>query len=184
MVSAPLHATCADCGHRRLDHLAAAACDAEPGCGCSKFNRGPDVVEGAPVNLPRSQILSETLRRVIHRGSDFSDAFFANLFERHPHLRQRFVRLDREGRQAQFWAVLTTIANAGIAPSDLVGHLGLSHAIGGVQPEDYEPFITVLLETLESFVGDDLTAAMISAWADVLSEVAEAMIVAAKRPQP
>ena len=166
MVSAPLHVTCVDCGHRRLDHLAAGACDAELDCGCPKFNRGADVIEGAPVQLERSQILSETLRRVIHRGSVFSEAFFATLFERHPHLRERFVRLDREGRQAKLWAALTTIANAGIAPSGLVGYLGHSHAIGGVLSEDFEPFTTVLLETLERFVGDDLTASSFSAKPD------------------
>lgn len=184
MVSAPLHVTCVDCGHRRLDHLAAGACDAEPDCGCPKFSRGDDVIEGAPVQLARSQILSETLRRVIHQGSVFSDAFFATLFERHPQLRERFVRLDQEGRQAKLWAALTTIANAGIAPSGLVGYLGHSHAIGGVLPEDFEPFTTVLLETLERFVGDDLTAAMVATWSDVLGEVAEAMIAAGAHPQP
>ncbi len=179
MVSAPLRSVCVDCGHRRLDHLAAGACDAEVDCACSRFNRGDDVIEGAPVQLARSQILSETLRRVIRRGGDFSDAFYARLFERQPHLRQRFVRLDEDAQRAKLWAALTAIASAGSAPSSLVAQLGLSHSIGGVQPEDFQPFVAVLLETLERFIGDDLNATMLATWAAVLGEVAEAMIAAA-----
>ncbi len=184
MVSAPLHVECVDCGHRRLNHLAGGACDAEPDCGCSRFSRGEDVVEGVPVQLPRSQILSETLRRVIHQGSVFSESFYGTLFERHPQLRERFVRLDREGRQAKLWAALTTISNAGIAPSGLVDYLGSSHAIGGVRPEDFEPFIAVLLETLQRFAGDDLPASMVATWSDVLSKVADAMIAAGGHAPP
>jgi len=175
MVLAPLQALCIACQHFRLDHTVAGSCDIPGGCSCTRFERGDDVVEAAPLHLPRAQVLGETIRRVVRGGSAFGEAFYDKLFERYPAMERRFANVDREMQHVKLWAALTTIANAGVAPSALVQYLGASHATEGVVAQDYQQFIGVLLETLQEFVGDDLTPEMHNIWSEVLTDVASAM---------
>ncbi len=177
MVSAPLHTLCVSCNHRRIDHLAAAACDyGDPRCDCPAFEQATATVA---TSLERSQVLSETLRRLVHRSDDFAEAFYLRLYDRYPDIRERFVRLDRAMQRAKLWAALTTIANAGGAIPGFVDYLGVSHDIEGVRPDDYTSFVEVLLETLESFTGDAWPESLRDAWTSVLDEVTRAMIAAA-----
>jgi len=158
-----------------LDHTAAGSCDSPDGCSCTRFERGDDVVEAAPLRPPRAQVLGETIRRVVRGGPAFGEAFYEKLFERYPAMQRRFANVDREMQHAKLWAALTTIANAGAAPSALVQYLGSSHATEGIVAEDYQQFIGVLLETLQEFVGDELTPEMHNIWSEVLGQVASAM---------
>ncbi len=179
MVSAPLGSLCLSCNHRRMDHLAAAECDfGDPLCDCPAFEQTVATVMGAP---ERAQLLTETLRRLVHRSDDFAEAFYLRLFDRYPDLRQRFSRLDGVAQRAKLWAALTTIANAGSAIRGFVDYLGVSHDIEGVRPDDYTGFVEVLLETLESFTGGAWPERLRDVWTSVLGEVADAMIAAAER---
>ena len=156
--------------------MGAGRCDAASDCECPRFNLGSAAVDSMQVRLARTQILSESLRRIVRRGGEFGDAFYGTLFQRHPHMAQRFGKLDRSGQHAALWAALSTVANTGATPSALVKRMGESHAADGVQPEDYRWFVAVLLETLSNFVGDEFTPAMAGAWSEVLNEVSATMI--------
>lgn len=170
-----------------MDHLAGAACDfGSPLCPCAQFRLlpGEPVATAGATGVPRSQLLTETLRHVVHRSEEFIDAFYLRLFERHPRIRERFTRLDRPAQRAKLWAALTTLSNAGSAIPGLVQYLGVSHRIEDVQPEDYEGFVAILLETLEQFAGESWTDQLAEAWSAVMREVADAMIAAGAADQP
>lgn len=165
-----------------MDHLAGSACDfGSPPCPCAQFRLlpGEPMATAGEAGVPRSQLLTETLRYVVQRSEQFTDAFYLRLFDRHPHIRERFERLDRPTQRAKLWAALTTLSNAGNAIPGLVQYLGVSHRIEGVQPEDYDGFVAILLETLEQFAGESWTAQLAEAWSSVMQEVADAMIAAA-----
>ena len=175
MVNAPLRAICTNCHHTRVDHLGGGSCDAASDCQCVRFDQDSDAAGAAPARVARTQILSETLRRIVRRGGEFGDAFYGTLFARHPEMAERFGRLDRHGRHAALWAALSTAANTGATPSALVKRVGESHAADGVQPEEYRLYVSVLLETLSEFVGDEFTPAMAGAWSEVLNDVCATM---------
>ena len=142
----------------------------------ARFDAGSEAIEPGRVRFARTQILSESLRRIVRRGGEFGDAFYETLFTRHPHMAERFGQLDRSGQHAALWAALTTVANTGATPSALVKRIGESHAADGVQPADYRYFMAVLMETLSDFVGDEFTPAMAGAWSEVLNDVSATMI--------
>ncbi len=164
-----------------MDHLAGAACDfGTPLCSCARFRLlpGEPAATAGAAGVPRSQLLTETIRYIVHRSEEFTDAFYLRLFERHPQIRERFTRLDRPAQRAKLWAALTTLSNAGSAIPGLVQYLGVSHRIEDVQPKDYDGFVAILLETLEQFAGDSWSDQLAEAWTSVMREVADAMIAA------
>ena len=64
---------------------------------------------------------------------------------------------------------------------DYLSRLGRGHRKFGVKERHYEPFLTVLAETVRHFNGHNWTAKTQAAWDAALGRVSSAMLAAAER---
>ena len=113
------------------------------------------------------------------RGSKFTDAFYARLFERHPELETKFagVLLAHQGAMlmSALGIVAATTQRRQMAADAYLKVLGHRHYQRDIAVEDYEKFKTVLLETMADQLGDAWNAPLESAWHTALDHAIETM---------
>jgi len=109
--------------------------------------------------------------------------FYARLFVRYPEIRSMFPHAMHDHMERVF-AALTRIVWAIDNPDSLTAYLsqlGLAHRKFGVKERHYEPFITVLAETVRHFSGPGWTAQTQAAFQAALGRAASVMLAAAER---
>lgn len=145
-------------------------------CACRESNQAADQDRLPPVHPTQARVISEILQQLTLRKDEFGDQFYLSRFRRHPDMAQRFSFIDRSTRQAALWGALHSITSTDRPPVSTAKSLGARHAADGVQGEDYNKFISVLIDTLSKFVGDEFTSTIRATCAPVLNDLSTEMI--------
>jgi NAD(P)H-flavin reductase/hemoglobin-like flavoprotein len=129
------------------------------------------------------RLVKESFSSLAENAEAAMEHFYANLFVRYPETRSMFPHAMHDHMQRVFAAlarIVWTIDN----PDSLTAYLsqlGLSHRKFGVKERHYQPFLTVLAETVRHFSGPDWTAETQAAWATALGRASSVMLAAAER---
>jgi NAD(P)H-flavin reductase len=109
--------------------------------------------------------------------------FYARLFVCHPEIRSMFPHAMHDHMERVFDALARIVWRIDNPDSliDYLSRLGRGHRKFGVKERHYEPFLSVLAETVRHFNGHNWTAKTQAAWDAALGRVASAMLAAAER---
>jgi len=116
------------------------------------------------------KIVQETFAKIVPNGEQFSQDFYASLFEAHPELKEMFTG-DIQEQSKKFINMLNAIVNGLDAPEELkptLVDLGQRHTDDfSVKNEHYTMFGETLLTSIEAALGQDFTTDAKDAWAAV-----------------
>jgi NAD(P)H-flavin reductase/hemoglobin-like flavoprotein len=130
-----------------------------------------------------AQLVKEAFSCLTENAEAAMEHFYARLFVRYPEIRSMFPHAMHDHMERVF-AALTRIVWAIDNPDSLTAYLsqlGLSHRKFGVKERHYQPFITVLAETVRHFSGPGWTAQTQAAFQAALGRAASVMLAAAER---
>lgn len=125
--------------------------------------------------------LRDSFEIVRTHGDHFARWFYADLFVRHPDLRDMFpVAMDAQRRHL-LAALAHIVAAAGRpeGPGPYLGALGVTHRKFGVAAGHYPQVAESLLAALEHFCGDAWTPEAAADWAEAYTLIAGTMTAAA-----
>ncbi|MBV8590809.1 MAG: 2Fe-2S iron-sulfur cluster binding domain-containing protein [Acetobacteraceae bacterium] len=126
-------------------------------------------------------LVQSSFDRVAGRLTDFSERFYAILFEANPELRPLFQH-DLTIQAKMLASMLSSLVKGLNRMQEIEGGLrmlGKRHRDYKVARTDYDKVFRALLLTLEEFVGDDFTPKTRHAWTAVYGMMAKTMIDAA-----
>lgn len=116
--------------------------------------------------------LRESIKLVQASKPIFGTAFYDRLFAAHPDLREFFRHTTIEHQAAIFTMQLSVLEAFYVDRSEAAGMylklLGTKHKDRGIPDGAYPQFRNVLLESLESFLGDAWTADLGRLWREAL----------------
>lgn len=104
--------------------------------------------------------------------------FYGRLFGRHPHLAGYFQSYDTAWRERMFLTALRSMMMTANSPQSLdqeLGDLVERHRQHQIQPEHFELFSDILLETLAYYGGSAWTPDVAAAWATIAARTAAAL---------
>jgi hemoglobin-like flavoprotein len=109
--------------------------------------------------------------------------FYARLFVCHPEIRSMFPHAMHDHMERVFDALARIVWHIDNPDSlvDYLSQLGRGHRKFGVKERHYEPFLTVLAETVRHFNSRNWTAKTQAAWDAALARVSAGMLAAAER---
>jgi NAD(P)H-flavin reductase/hemoglobin-like flavoprotein len=142
--------------------------------------RPPQAADAAEFD---ARLVKESFSSLAQNADAAMEYFYANLFVRYPEIRSMFPHAMHDHMERVF-AALARIVWEIDNPDSLTAYLsqlGLSHRKFGVKERHYEPFLTVLAETVRHFSGPDWTAQTQAAWATALRRASSVMLAAAER---
>ncbi len=111
--------------------------------------------------------------------------FYRRLFERHPQLQPYFEDSDSIVLERMFVTALRSMMMASSSPPEFaqqVDQITERHQPRHINPEYFELFTEVLLETLADYAGDAWTPEVEAAWSAVATQTAGAL--SASSPPP
>lgn len=154
-------------------------------------DRSPREADGLDHSRPLGQseqarLIQESFQIVARYGERVPLQFYAELFLRHPELRELFPITMSEQRGRLFDA-LTTIVQRIAATGTLIPflqQLGRDHLKYGVRPEHFAYVGEALLVTLEKFAGEAWTPQVAEAWRSMYDLTAKVMIQAMQNVPP
>jgi NAD(P)H-flavin reductase/hemoglobin-like flavoprotein len=130
-----------------------------------------------------ARLVKEAFSILTENAEAAMEHFYARLFVRYPEIRSMFPHAMHDHMERVF-AALTRIVWAIDNPDSLTAYLsqlGLAHRKFGVKERHYEPFITVLAETVRHFSGPGWTTQTQAAFQAALGRAASVMLAAAER---
>jgi NAD(P)H-flavin reductase/hemoglobin-like flavoprotein len=130
-----------------------------------------------------ARLVKESFSHLAENPELVMEHFYACLFVRHPEIRSIFPHAMHEHMERVFAAlsrIVWRIDNPDLL-MDYLSQLGRGHRKFGVKERHYEPFLTVLAETVRHCNGHNWTAQTQAAWAAALGRVSSAMLAAAER---
>ena len=129
-------------------------------------------------------LVQESFEKVKPIAPQAAEIFYSKLFELDPALKPLFPT-NKEGAMLEQGNKLMTMLGAAVAGLSniealipVLEGLGKRHVGYKVQPSHYDTVGAALLGTLEAGLGDDFTAEVKTAWADVYGIMAGVMIKA------
>ncbi len=136
------------------------------------------VVTGSHVCAAQAALLQSTFKRIERSGEVVIEQFYAHLFAARPELEKMFSG-SRKRQSQKFLSSLKVIISALGQPErsiEVLEQLGRLHAGYGVQRAHYELAGRVLLETLQSFFGEEFTAELEAAWRNAFVLISSVML--------
>ena len=109
--------------------------------------------------------------------------FYGRLFGRYPHLEAYFQGQDTVWRERKFLSALRAImmaANSPAAFDQQVGQLSGVHAEHEVNPDHFQLFVDVLLESLAYYGGPAWTPEVEATWRTVATQTAATLSAGAR----
>ncbi len=139
----------------------------------------------AEINERNARRVAESFSYVAANPEAAMEYFYARLFVHHPEIRSMFPHAMRDHMGRVFQALAHIVQNIGRPESlnSYLGQLGRHHRKFGVKGRHYEPFLTVLADTVRHFSGDDWTDETQTAWEAALARVSATMTAAADEDQ-
>jgi len=129
------------------------------------------------------RIVKESFSRITANAEAAMEYFFSRLFVHYPEIRSMFPHAMRDHMEHVF-AALAHIVWSIDSPEALTAYLvrlGRGHRKFGVKERHYDPFLTVLAETVRHFSGSYWTGQCEAAWAAALGHVSSVMLAAARQ---
>lgn len=130
-------------------------------------------------------LIQSSCRKLLPVSDQVARSFYTRLFEHYPELRQLF-----KGDIIQQGQKLMSLINVAVNGLDLLDslvpslhELGARHVSFGVEDEDYEKVIDVLLWAISHQLQADFTPELERAWRDTLSALAAIMLEGAASQQ-
>ncbi len=121
--------------------------------------------------------VQRTLNELLKDEAGFAEHFYTTLFDRHPHLERLFKHnLMDQGKLLTH--MLRGVVYSLSRPEHLVAglkKLGQQHEDYGVRPEHYPIVKEILMETIETQLGDVCTENVRAAWEQAIAMVVELM---------
>jgi hemoglobin-like flavoprotein len=124
-----------------------------------------------------SEVIEESLERLVERAGDPTEAVYARLFDRYPEMRALFIRdVDGAVRGEMLTKTMEcaldlagpNIYAANFIRSEVVNHEGV-----GVPPDVFPRFYEVAVDTFAALMGPDWTPAYETAWRGIVARVVE-----------
>ena len=130
-----------------------------------------------------ARLVKESFSRLTENPDLAMEHFYARLFVCHPEIRSMFPHAMHDHMERVFDALARIVWRIDNPDSliDYLSRLGRGHRKFGVKERHYEPFLTVLAETVRYFNGHSWTAKTQAAWDAALARVSSAMLAAAER---
>jgi NAD(P)H-flavin reductase/hemoglobin-like flavoprotein len=130
-----------------------------------------------------ARLVKESFAHLTRNPELVMEHFYACLFVRYPEIRSMFPHAMHEHMERVFASLARIVWRIDNPDSltDYLSQLGRGHRKFGVKERHYEPFLTVLAETVRHFNGHSWTAQTQAAWDGALARVSSAMVAAADR---
>jgi NAD(P)H-flavin reductase/hemoglobin-like flavoprotein len=130
-----------------------------------------------------ARLVKESFSHLTENPDLAMEHFYARLFVCHPEIRSMFPHAMHDHMERVFDALARIVWHIDNPDSliDYLSRLGRGHRKFGVKERHYEPFLTVLAETVRHFNGHNWTAKTQAAWDAALGRVSSAMLAAAER---
>jgi nitric oxide dioxygenase len=115
-------------------------------------------------------LVQQSYEKIIPRGEELAEFFYAELFAVAPALRSLFDG-DLRRQQMKLLMMFALIMRSLHAPDDLrrlLRDLGIKHAGYGVQQQHYTPFGNAFLRMLKDALGAEYTPELHEAWSQAL----------------
>jgi NAD(P)H-flavin reductase/hemoglobin-like flavoprotein len=130
-----------------------------------------------------ARLVKESFSHLTENPDLAMEHFYARLFVCYPEIRSMFPHAMHDHMERVFDALARIIWRIDNLDSlmDYLSRLGRGHRKFGVKERHYEPFLTVLAETVRHFNGHNWTAKTQAAWDAALGRVSSAMLAAAER---
>jgi NAD(P)H-flavin reductase/hemoglobin-like flavoprotein len=130
-----------------------------------------------------ARLVKESFSHLTENPDLAMEHFYARLFVCHPEIRSMFPHAMHDHMERVFDALARIVWHIDNPDSliDYLSRLGRGHRKFGVKERHYEPFLTVLAETVRHFNGNNWTAKTQAAWDVALGRVSSAMLTAAER---
>jgi hemoglobin-like flavoprotein len=128
-------------------------------------------------------LIRDSFAHVAASSGPAMEYFHSRLFVSHPEMRSMFPHSMQEHMGRIFTALEQIVWNID-RPGPLTAFLGLlgrDHRKFGVRERHYEPFMSVLVDTVRHFCGHYWTEATQAAWEAALGHVTAVMTAAARR---
>ncbi len=130
------------------------------------------------VSKNQFRLLDGSMRRIVEANLPLAAHFHQLLFAAHPQLRALFPQ-DLAGLQAKFEDMLVVLVS-GLTISDEVNEplrqLAIRHLEYGAEAAHYPVVSDILLETLRTLPGADLSEAEFTAWSELLAAVTDFLV--------
>jgi NAD(P)H-flavin reductase/hemoglobin-like flavoprotein len=130
-----------------------------------------------------ARLVKESFAHLTENPELAMEHFYARLFVRYPEIRSIFPHAMHDHMQRVFDALARIVWRIDNPDSlmDYLSQLGRGHRKFGVKERHYEPFLTVLAETVRHFNRHNWTAQTQAAWDTALGRVSSAMLAAAEQ---
>ena len=130
-----------------------------------------------------ARLVKESFSHLTENPDLAMEHFYARLFVCHPEIRSMFPHAMHDHMERVFDALARIVWHIDNPESlaDYLGQLGRGHRKFGVKERHYEPFLTVLAETVRHFNSRNWSAKTQAAWDAALGRVSAGMLAAAER---
>jgi NAD(P)H-flavin reductase/hemoglobin-like flavoprotein len=130
-----------------------------------------------------ARLVKESFSHLTENPDLAMEHFYARLFVCHPEIRSIFPHAMHDHMERVFESLARIVCHIDNPDSltDYLSQLGRGHRKFGVKERHYEPFLTVLAETVRHFNSRNWTAETQAAWDAALGRVSSAMLAAADR---
>lgn len=137
------------------------------------------------MDIDQIVLVQSTFADVIERADEFSNVFYARLFEIEPELRSMFASDLTAQRRKLVDELAFIVDNLGRLPPliERATELGRRHVDYGVQPEHYDRVLDATLFALRSVLGERVGDDVETAWRRAYNLAAAMMLQGASAPQ-
>jgi nitric oxide dioxygenase len=126
----------------------------------------------------KADLLKASFDLVAPEKDKFAEAFYVRLFEKYPATRPFFANADMS-QQTRALAATLAVVVAGVEKGEnlvpVLESLGARHKTYGVKPEHYPIVGEILIETFQSYLGENWTPAYQEAWVEAYGVISEVM---------
>jgi GrpB-like predicted nucleotidyltransferase (UPF0157 family)/hemoglobin-like flavoprotein len=139
-----------------------------------------------PLDTALVSRLRATYERVRTHNAGLATIFYTKLFAAAPHLRSMF-RGDLDAQQRKLIDALDAVVVNFERPAEnaqMLAALGARHAQYGAKPEHYDLVIQLLVESMETLLGNDCRQKELEEWRMALRLVSDRMIAGSKDTPP
>jgi len=131
------------------------------------------------------ELLETSFAQIKEKRTDFTDCFYALLFEQYPDVKPLFANVSMEHQPKKLFDSLALVVGSLRNPETLtepLKGLGTRHIKYGALPVHYPAVGATLLQAFANILQDDWTSEVEWAWANAYSIVAQIMLEGAEYP--
>ena len=132
------------------------------------------------------ELLEKSFGQVSGRAVAFSASFYEALFQHYPELEPMFAEVSLEAQEKKLIfslaAIVENLRNPDVTRRALLS-LGARHVQVGTLRSHYPMVGQALIETFETYLGEDWTPEVAAAWLSAYDAIASIMLEGARHPE-